>query len=266
MFPGSLDKDNDIMKTSKKFHLRIYEMSHYGDESEAYDFGEYATYEDASLKAQSIVDEFLVHTWKIGTSPEDLLVQFAFYGDDPVILPNEPGVLESFSATTYVKTAAADICSNLESKLSAEERIRHNELKLKNAKEKLIMQENLAPKVEEKKVATRSSWEIFPMDAVKQIDISLNFNQEQFEKIKRGFIPHQMEEKWFIFYENEWLYFHRSWTGIGMYKAQIKKLNSEYLINEFFVQSSSDKYVAGTDEHERQQVTELIDIYLLDAY
>jgi hypothetical protein len=97
-----------------KFHLRVYDNYHYMDESEAYNHGEYETYEEALVGAKAIVDEFLVHNWTPGTKPDSLIVSFAFYGEDPIILP--VGYGESFSARTYVDTRAAEICKQLENK------------------------------------------------------------------------------------------------------------------------------------------------------
>jgi len=46
-----------------KLHLRIYDNFHYGDESEAYNHGQYETYAEALIGAKAIVDEFLKHNW-----------------------------------------------------------------------------------------------------------------------------------------------------------------------------------------------------------
>ena len=99
-----------------KFHLRVYDNFHYGDASEAYDYGAYSTYEEAIIGAKAIVDEFLVHNWKKGIKPEELGALFSLYGEDPAILPNEHGENEMFSARTYVRTRAAEICNKLENK------------------------------------------------------------------------------------------------------------------------------------------------------
>ncbi|MGM0934592.1 MAG: hypothetical protein ACQEWD_14230 [Bacteroidota bacterium] len=101
---------------TKKFHLRVYENSHYMDESEAYNHGEYDTYEDALKAAKAIVDEFMKHNWTSGIKPESLVGQYSLYGDDPIILPNEHGKHERFSARTYAKISAVEICRKLENK------------------------------------------------------------------------------------------------------------------------------------------------------
>jgi hypothetical protein len=47
-----------------------------------------------------------------------------------------------------------------------------------------------------------------------------SYTAGEFERIKRGVIPREMEDKWFVFYEEPWLYFHRSWTGACIYAVR----------------------------------------------
>ncbi|WP_223257705.1 hypothetical protein [Pectobacterium peruviense] len=39
------------------------------------------------------------------------------------------------------------------------------------------------------------------------------FTDAEAEQMRQGIIPKQMEDKWFIYFEDGWLRFHRSWTG-----------------------------------------------------
>ena len=82
-------------------------------------------------------------------------------------------------------------------------------------------------------IATKDSWKNLPIDNPKQLQIYLEFNESQFSKIKNGLIPEEMEDKWFIYYEEGFLYFHRSWTGFGMYKTKITKEPTGYIIRDF---------------------------------
>ena len=90
--------------------------------------------------------------------------------------------------------------------------------------------------------ATKETWKNIPIDNPKRIDIDLIFTDKQFSKLTMGLIPQQMEDKWFIYYEDEWLYFHRSWTGNGMYKAKLNKVADGYSIKEFWVEENLEKY------------------------
>lgn len=44
---------------------------------------------------------------------------------------------------------------------------------------------------------------------------------EDIEILKLGHLPQEMEDKWFVYYENDKLYFHRSWTGFCIYIVTI---------------------------------------------
>ena len=92
------------------------------------------------------------------------------------------------------------------------------------------------------KPAIKATWKNSPMDHPKRIDIHLLFTEKQFSTLIEGLIPQQMEDKWFIYYEDEWLYFHRSWTGHGIYKAKISKVTDGYSIKEFWVERNPKKY------------------------
>jgi len=96
--------------------------------------------------------------------------------------------------------------------------------------------------VQMNETATKSTWENHPIDNPKRIDIDLQFSDKHFSKLTKGLIPQQMEDKWFIFYEYEWLYFHRSWTGYGIYKAKLSKGTEGYSIKEFWVERNQEKY------------------------
>jgi hypothetical protein len=37
------------------------------------------------------------------------------------------------------------------------------------------------------------------------------------DKLMEGLVPVEMEDKWFVYFEDGWLYFHRSWTGALIY-------------------------------------------------
>lgn len=87
-------------------------------------------------------------------------------------------------------------------------------------------------------VANKSSWKNSPMVNPKSVEIDLQFSEKDFSKITRGYLPQAMEDKWFIYYEDGWLYFHRSWTGVGIFKAQVLYVENLYSIKEFFVESN----------------------------
>lgn len=107
-------------------------------------------------------------------------------------------------------------------------------------------------------IATTTTWKHEPIDNPKRIEIDLHFTDGQFSKLTKGLIPKQMEDKWFIFYENSWLYFHRSWTGFGLYKAQLQKEQDGYSIKEFWVERNKEKYKNEDDNTDIETISFLI--------
>lgn len=113
------------------------------------------------------------------------------------------------------------------------------------------------------KTATKASWENYPMDNPKRIELELHFTDKQFSKLIKGLIPEQMEDKWFIYYEDNWLYFHRSWTGYGYYKAQLIKEQNGYSIHEFWAERNQKKYENEDDQRDIETFCFLIALGLL---
>ena len=91
------------------FKVRVRENSHYQDESEAYDHGNFATYAEAEAACRRIVDEFLKQNRKRGMDPEALFNLYTMFGEDPVIDGVGPGGT-AFSAWEYAETRCHEIC------------------------------------------------------------------------------------------------------------------------------------------------------------
>jgi hypothetical protein len=68
------------------------------------------------------------------------------------------------------------------------------------------------------KTATKHSWTSIVLIDGQALPYHATFSAREFERIKRGLIPHAMEDKWFIYYEAPHLHLHRSWTGQGVYR------------------------------------------------
>jgi hypothetical protein len=71
--------------------------------------------------------------------------------------------------------------------------------------------------------ATSSSWKLIPFNDGVPLEYHAVFNSDEFSKLEAGVIPKAMEDKWFIYYEEPFLFFHRSWTGAPVYRLTIEK-------------------------------------------
>ena len=81
--------------------------------------------------------------------------------------------------------------------------------------------------------------------------------------IRRGYVPHIMEEKWFIFMEGNRLFAHRSWTGLGIYEATFAPAEGGYVIESAVVTGDDTRYRRSSDEAESLTLEALIAGHLL---
>lgn len=64
------------------------------------------------------------------------------------------------------------------------------------------------------------------------LQLAREYTAQEFKSIIEGLVPQQMEDKWFIYYEEPWLYLHRSWTGFCIYIVRFEKSIAGYAIRE----------------------------------
>ncbi len=84
---------------AEKFRVRVWDNFHYMDDEEAYDLGEFDTYEEALEAAKRIVEESVRHHGYDNA-------QYTMFGEDPGILgPKTDHPL--FSARDYARELCA---------------------------------------------------------------------------------------------------------------------------------------------------------------
>jgi hypothetical protein len=89
---------------------------------------------------------------------------------------------------------------------------------------------------------------------------------DEFERIKRGLIPREMEDKWFIFYEEPWLYFHRSWTGACVYGVRFLPTKTGVCAVESWMTRDPQRYEESQTDYYRALLKFLIDTFLLGKF
>ena len=96
-----------------------------------------------------------------------------------------------------------------------------------------------------------------------RLEFDIVFSAEEYEKIAFGLIPLDMDDKWVIFLEDDWLYFHRSWTGACIYQIKLKAEGDKYCVTEAWVNRNSEQYGATDNEYDAKLLSFLIDNFLL---
>ena len=117
--------------------------------------------------------------------------------------------------------------------------------------------------------AEKDSWHSKPMpEQQTNLELNVQFTKSDMEKIKLGFIPQEMEEKWFIYYaDNEdKLYLYRSWTGICVYIVKFEKVGDSYAAISAVVNRDPEQYKCTDDENDKKLCMSIIGSVLLGQY
>src|SRR5712664_2091235 len=107
-------------------------------------------------------------------------------------------------------------------------------------------------------IATRGSWTTLPLGLMQAIPYRATFSQPEFAVLRRGLIPVEMEDKWFVFCEGNSLFFHRSWTGHCVYRAEFTNHGDRVQVTGAEVSADGEYYRRGPDSHETAQLRSLI--------
>ena len=68
---------------------------------------------------------------------------------------------------------------------------------------------------------TGTSWRRIPFASGHPVPYHAAFSPEEVNRLEAGLRPREMEDKWFIYFEEPCLYLHRSWTGQPVYRLKL---------------------------------------------
>src|SRR6187399_862557 len=94
--------------------------------------------------------------------------------------------------------------------------------------------------------ATAESWEHLEAPAEREdLRFEGSFTAEEMDLLRFGVIPVAMEDKWFIYFEEDWLRFHRSWTGAFIYALRFENGPDGAHVVESWVSRDEEQYGAS---------------------
>jgi uncharacterized protein (TIGR02452 family) len=109
----------------------------------------------------------------------------------------------------------------------------------------------------------KTDWKTRPMPASSgTAAIDVTYDREAFERIRLGLYPRQMEDKWFIYYEQPWLHLHRSWTGCLIFSIRFETSGEGGRAVEVRVNQDPQQYRAGELAHEAGKAENLVNTLL----
>lgn len=113
-------------------------------------------------------------------------------------------------------------------------------------------------------IAKKQDWRTEPLpDRHAVIELQLHYSQDDRQKIVKGLIPEQMEDKWFIYFDDGILHFHRSWTGFCVYRVHVLDAHGRFIFTHAEVNRDSEQYKETDDNIDRQMILFLTSTLLL---
>lgn len=114
------------------------------------------------------------------------------------------------------------------------------------------------------KTAKPSDWKTEPLPS-KRTTIPLDrlFSPDQMKEIHRGLVPEEMEDKWFIYWKDDTLFFHRSWTGFCVYVVRFYPDAENCKMIRADVNRDPRQYTETNDAKDAETISFLIDLFLL---
>jgi len=96
-----------------------------------------------------------------------------------------------------------------------------------------------------------------------RISLSRNFSRKEIDRMRAGVVPAQMEDKWFIYWQENFLFFHRSWTGVCIYVVRFVQNGDGLRMYEADVNREPSEYTETSDAKDAALISYLIDTLLL---
>ena len=102
------------------------------------------------------------------------------------------------------------------------------------------------------KVATSSDWDIQPMPKSKgettTIDLAIPIPKEAMAILRKGHIPEAQEDHWFMYCDDEYIRYYRSWTGMCAFVAHYHKEGEVYFIDELTINHALAEFGVNGDD------------------
>lgn len=113
-------------------------------------------------------------------------------------------------------------------------------------------------------VVEAADWKTEAMPSRKTVlPLDRSFPEQDMELIRAGFLPGRTQDKWFIYWQDDVLYFHRSGTGHCIYVVRFEPRGDMSCMVEADVNRDPDQYDRADDGRDQERISELVDMFLL---
>ena len=110
--------------------------------------------------------------------------------------------------------------------------------------------------------ANKTSWKrLAPPSNRAPLGFAGFYFDERAERIIAGNVPVDMDDRWFIYSEDGWVYFHRSWTGACVFGVRLDGSPAGVRVIDSWVNRDPTQYTGANIDQDRTLLRNLIDRY-----
>jgi hypothetical protein len=114
-------------------------------------------------------------------------------------------------------------------------------------------------------VATADSWNTSPLPdnprELSRMECRIEVTAENIDTLRKGHVPNGQEDHWFMYCDNEYIRYYRSWTGMCAFEAHYRKAaDGSYLIDHLTVNKNITEFGVNGDKP-----AQVLFLYLLTA-
>ena len=113
---------------------------------------------------------------------------------------------------------------------------------------KFLNGENPTPSKETK--ATKESWNIQPMptDNISAIEMNFSMKNRDMAILRQGHIPEEQEDHWFMYCDDAYIRYYRSWTGQCAFEAHYVYADGQYTIDRLIINRELSEFGVNGNE------------------
>ena len=106
------------------------------------------------------------------------------------------------------------------------------------------------PMPEKTRIAKSTSWKTEPMPQtdISRIEVNISVTEEDMLIIRKGHIPEAMEDHWFMYCDDEYIRYYRSWSGMCAFEAHFHKEENQYVIDEICINQALVEFGMNGDK------------------
>jgi hypothetical protein len=105
----------------------------------------------------------------------------------------------------------------------------------------------------------KSDWSTFDMPHPCEVaTMNRPLSEEEYQALVSGFIPRDMDDRWFLYVQNDWVYLHRSWTGHCIFKLKLEVSSGNVILTDIHINRDSDQYRSINSEADKDEANSVL--------